>query len=517
MPTRYYIGGAAIAAATYYLYQQRLEKAQIKQQSHSNLASFGSGKSTGEGPGEQTGRKLDEAAAQARDKFKEVRDETGRKIDTGIGRIEQERAKATNWAGEKLSEESDRAKSNAEHLNKQAKGENTRGTLDQVGHDIKRSVYDAKDATEEKLSHVKNKIIGEKDKAVVEANEKKSWFTSGPSDDAIARNTKRSLAGWSETAQQNADAYYDSLTTKADDAKSSLFSWGSSKKSNAEESLNKARNEAQKLVDDAQKKYNETRASWFSFNQDAEKKRLHEEASKALESAQSNLNSATDQLNEWKNQAKNKLKNQTTEGGFYSWLRGDAIPPEKESALARTTTRSLRGWGESAEIFARDELDESQRRLGVSSRGKVNTKQLGDDVQLGDKVQKRLDSWSKWANKSYESNAQGAQEFYNDSQQALQDAKKEVENSTKSWFSWGSNKSKDLELEAKRNLEDAQERLDRASRDLQKWGTDTVKDINLKFWSSADDAVHQTKKGLNSVSDQTKDNLNEAQKWVKED
>lgn len=650
--TRYFIGGAAILGASYYVYQQRLEQSRvtaIEQDSLKNkIPGFGSGSSSldpREGPGQHTGRKIDEAAYNARDKFDSLKYDAEKKLDSSFAQAEKDKAKLAGWANDKISSAQGQldqtaaaSREKAEAFRKDLHKDDPKG-LHKLGHDIKSDAEYAKEKTESSLgsakdsvlgslTSAKNSIVGSKNKAEDELNDL-SRQASNKADEASNK-----ASSWFSSAKKDTKDSLESAQKQTEAKSKSFFNWGSSKKDESKEAIDAAYDDAQKIYDDAQKRFNETKSSWFSWGKvDDKQKELHQEAQKQLDAAQKNLDSASSKFKNWKSQASDKIdqlkpdsyKSRDTlsdkanefytgelinrrEGsssggvGFYDWLRGGSptdeeriarnakqglrgwgesaeqfanenydeisgkkqekswgIPgyfksgsPNDDEKIARGARKGLRGWGENAEQFANDEVDEvrakkeskswgipgyfksgsdkSEEEIAKNARAGLkgwgeNAAQFADDEaeeakRQASKIQEQYDAkvkeWNSWANKKYEDNAKGAQDYFNDAQKSVEDARKDLESGANHWWSWGKEKSSQFELDAKKNLEDAERRLGDATSNLKKWGSDTAQNANLKFWSSADDAIHQAKSGLNAANEKSQEGLKDAQSWVKD-
>ncbi|CDR40168.1 CYFA0S04e05050g1_1 [Cyberlindnera fabianii] len=520
---RYVLGGAAVAGAAYYLYAQRLEQAQTPA-GGIKLPAFGSSSNKTEGTGERTGRKLDEAVLNARDRLDDLSHETGKSIDRTLASAEQQRSKFNGWASDKLEDaqdhldkHADSAKKKADQLAKQAHRDDP-GRIKQFGQEVKDTFEDATTSVNNSLHNAKQSIVGTKDSAeksatdakekvkdsVEDAKDKASgWFSRAApatSEEELARRSKLALEGWGETAAANANEYYDSVASKPSSS-SSWFGWGRSK--DTQEAAQEAYDSAKKSYEDAKAHLRETSNSWFSFKEDPEKKRLHAEAEKQLEAAQKQYDAATSKLNEWKERAQRALStNGTTTkhyDGFYDWLRGGY--PYLGSN--RSSADTIRGWGKSAQDAANEQYYNSKQSVN-------DLKRTYNDA--ADEVSRSTKDWTKWFNRKYAETAQGAKDYYNDANSALADAQKELDAQTSHWWSWGKKTSKDLELQAKKDVEEAQRRVNDATNQLSKWGIDT-QDKLLKV---TEDALKQTRDGLNKANEKTQEGLKSAQSWTRD-
>lgn len=308
---------------------------------------------------------------------------------------------------------------------------------------------------------------------------KEQWFKPGdPAREAeLAERTRRGVQGWGETATANAADYYDSVV---DGTKKLL---GRSPDSVYEE--------AQRAYQQSKKRADDTASSWFS-KADAEKDRAHAEAKRQLESAQKRLDDATVDFNEWKKHAKSSLAGEKHYDGFYDWLRGGYSYRETRD-IDRTARDAVRGWGETAQAASEEVRDNRRGSLRGEARNQAR-------------------DWSSWFNRQYEKSSEGAREYYNDANDSLSDAQRELERSTKHWWQVWKSSSKDLESKAKRDVEAAQNRVADATARLQQWGHD----VNKSLWGGAERAVDSVKSGLNTTHDQSQEGLSQAKGWIKD-
>jgi hypothetical protein len=444
MSARTFLITAGVLGGGYYLYNSRLDAAHHSGQS---TLPYRSG---GEGPAEHAGRQVDESVLRAREKANDLRADANRKIDGTLGSYEREKSNVASWASDKLQSTKDSlddhasaADQRARQFEQSATGKDNKGRLEKIEQGVK-----------EEWNELKQK--------------RDTWFKDSGSEREIelALETKKSLEGWGESAAQNASEYYDSListTTKATSKPDAAYK------------------EAQRLFDEAQKRFNETKSSWLSFTVDEEKKRAHAEAQRHLEYTQKRLDDASAKFNDWKKSASDSsgasVGGPKKYNGFYDWLRG-GVPYQDEGNEA------------------------SDARHNVQSKGRHLKKQAS----------KTADEWSQWFSKTYEDTAQGARDFYDDANDALNDAQKQLDSTTKHWWEVWKSTSKDVQLQAKTDVEEAQKRVTEASNGLVKWG----ENVNKNFWNGAESAVDRVKSGLDTTNDKTQQGLNDAKIWIAE-
>lgn len=474
MSTRTFLISAGVLGGGYYLYQSRLDAAQHP---GAQTYPYRSTNTTGEGPGQYTGRKIDETAAHARDRAQDLRADANRKIDSTLGSVEHERGKAASWASDKLESTKDAL-------------DDTARSAQQKAQQFDRRAGELSEHHPSRLERLEHELKEEWD----EVKEKKgSWFkTTDPDREVeLAKNTKKSLEGWGESAAQNASEYYDSLVT------STKGVLGSSKP-------DRVYGEAKKAFDEAKRQFDDTKASWFSFSADEQKQRAHREAQRQLDLAQKKLDNASAKFDEWKQSTARSLGtgggNKQYEG-FYDWLRG-GVPYEQERH-ARAARDAVRGWGDNASEAA-DEAYYAARdkRRAVQGQGR----------ELNSSATKTAQDWRRWFNKKYDETSQGAREYYDDANDALSDAQRDLDANTKHWWQVWKSSSKDVELRAKRDVEEAQKRVAEASNGLVKWG----EQVNRSFWKGAESAVDSVKSGLDTTNDKTQRGLSDDKGWIAE-
>jgi hypothetical protein len=405
-------------------------------------------RSGGEGPAEHAGRQVDESVLRAREKANDLRADANRKIDGTLGSYEREKSNVASWASDKLQSTKDSLDDHASAADQKAKQFEQSAT----GKDNKGRLEKIEQGVKEEWNELKQK--------------RGTWFKDSGSEREIelALETKKSLEGWGESAAQNASEYYDSLisTTKVASKPDAAY------------------REAQRLFDEAQKRFDETKSSWLSFNVDKEKKRAHTEAQRHLEYSQKKLDDASAKFNEWKKSASDSVGASVggpkKYNGFYDWLRG-GVPYQGEG-------------------------DAASDGRNVQSKGS----------HLQERASRTADEWSQWFSKTYDDTAQGARDFYDDANDALKDAQKQLDSTTKHWWQVWKSTSKDVELQAKVDVEEAQKRVTEASNGLVKWG----ENVNKSFWNGAESAVDRVKSGLATTNDKTQQGLNDAKSWIAE-
>ncbi|CCH45178.1 Myosin heavy chain, skeletal muscle, adult [Wickerhamomyces ciferrii] len=575
--TRYLLGGAVLAGAGYYVYQTRLEQSKITTQQDSlknKLPGFGSSSTgTSEGPGQYTGRKLDEITIDTRDKLDDLKTNANKQLDKGFSQAESEKARLANWTNEKINnaqEKLDQVESKSQEkasiFSKDAHKDDPKG-LNKLGKDIEKEAEAAKSSVFGSLSNAKDSIIGTKDDVEHQIKSKSQDLQSGAQDQLNKAESKAN--GWFGKAQDETNKAVDSTKANLEQGKKSFWSGWFGAKDETKESIDFAYQEAQQLYDDAEKRYKETKKSWLSWNnKDDTKEKLHKDAELELKKAQDNLQKAQDKVSHWQNKAKETLDqgvdklnkqdlNLQKSNGFYDWLRGGDSKSTgrgiNDETLAKRTQQGLKGWGETAEEFSKEQLNEvssnkSSKSWGFGNwfGGKSNqskdeeiaqraqkglrgwgesaeqfSKDEFDDVKhQADQKKAELDSklkeWSAWTNKKYADSKEGAEEFYKDAQSNFNKAEEELKKNSSGWLSWSSKQAKDLEAETKKHFEESEKKLTEASENLKNWTNQTSRDAGVKFWSSADGALHQAQNGVDKANEGIQSGINDVRSLVQE-
>lgn len=537
--TRYFIGGAAILGASYYVYQQRLEQSRvtaIEQDSLKNkIPGFGSGSSSldpREGPGQHAGRKIDEAAYNARDKFDSLKYDAEKKLDSSFAQAEKDKAKLAGWANDKISSAQGQldqtaaaSREKAEAFRKDLHKDDPKG-LHKLGHDIKSDAEYAKEKTESSLgsakdsvlgslTSAKNSIVGSKNKAEDELNDL-SRQASNKADEASNK-----ASSWFSSAKKDTKDSLESAQKQTEAKSKSFFNWGSSKKDESKEAIDAAYDDAQKIYDDAQKRFKETKSSWFSWGKvDDKQKELHQEAQKQLDAAQKNLDSASSKFKNWKSQASDKIdqlkpdsyKSRDTlsdkanefytgelinrrEGsssggvGFYDWLRGGS--PTDEERIARNAKQGLRGWGESAEQFANENYDEISGKKQEKTWGIPGYFKSGSDKseeEIAKNARAGLKGWGENA-------AQFADDEAEEAKRQASKIQEQYDAKVKEWNSWANKKYEDNAKGAQDYFNDAQKSVEDARKDLESganhwwsWGKEKSSQFELDAKKNLEDA-----------------------------
>lgn len=166
-----------------------------------------------------------------------------------------------------------------------------------------------------------------------------------------------------------------------------------------------------------------------------------------------------------------------------------------EEELAQRSYNTLRGWGDSAAIFAEDELET------IDSYRKKNP----TTYNWADDLWKRSENLSRYA---YE----GAKENYN----KLSGEAEKAKNKGQGWFSSQSKdaekKAKEVDADLNKKLDEAKDQLDRALANFNSWLSKSGKTLA----DYTETAIDKTKQGLKVGHEETQKGLSEGKEWIKD-
>lgn len=376
--------------------------------------------------------------------------------------FDKNRSKAANWVDDKAQDLSQRANKKADELTN-----DDRNALRRVGGKY--------------IDTVNNAVINAHDKIVGETSRSADWV-SDRKDDAsdIAERTADAVRGWGESAQefareeipQKANAYggwfkskqtvaqekfneaqehYEKAKQSAKEQKKSWLSWGSS-----------TSDEAQKQMQDAQAKLDETRKSLEAFGKDALKaaedryESLKKQGLNISEENKENIKGVASgfkqKYNEGKDVASGMANDKFSMGDtIYDkenkplWKKGEKFT---DSELAERTARAVAGWGETAQQLAREEYEQV---LDLNGRLKNDTYDTAHETAVY-------------------------------TREKLSKAQEELEKSRRNWMKWASPKKEQVETDAQHRVHVAESLYDQAA-------------TNLSGWAQQDgpDAVHNAR------------------------
>ncbi|SCV05467.1 LANO_0H08130g1_1 [Lachancea nothofagi CBS 11611] len=529
MSSKVIIGGAVTVAAGYALYEYQLQ--QKRQQSTLQPASINRGRDAHlfENKGEHAGAKLDSAADDARKHVNEWARGADEKVTSTMAEVERAKAKGTQWVSDQLGDAKDAVKDRSDlylersgELNDIVETTNDRERANQ--NRLKRIVNDARDQISSDIRNIKD----------------------GVSEDASS--IKDALVGAKRQGHETAKSWENSARDTAADAKEatketseSIFNWGFSK-------AEKARALAIQEYDQANKQYNElsekykSESGLFSGGSDALKKQV-DEAHAKLDEYKHKLEDATTKYSKYTTENINELSDQLEEQdrnlrkkGFFKWLTGDNSQ-KKSYDVDEVASHSVLGWGETAEALAKEQLDELVRneKIGPSeAQQRLNElkkiKQEGwftykgkNDEDLAKRAAKALKGWgetaSDLAQEEYEEarrkmpqTSQSVSDAVDMAKHKLDAAKKQLDDTTSSWWSQGKEKKEDLREKAQQQYDQAEREYKSSVETLSEW-SDKAKG---RFWSNADSALGATKSTADTLHSKAKEGLDTAQSYVQE-
>ncbi|CUS23610.1 LAQU0S11e00166g1_1 [Lachancea quebecensis] len=541
MSSKKIIGGAAMVAAGYALYEYQVQRQQrhlntgaLTQAPHKDAHLF-------EQKGSEAGSKLDQATNQARDQVAGWAHEADRKVSSTMAEVERAKAKSSKWIGDQLGEAQeavtdrrDKYLERSGELNAIVEETNERKREGQ--NRISRMVTDARDTISADIRNIKE----------------------GVSEDASS--IKEALVGAKKGTQETADSLKrqasdveSDLKNKAGnardtavEAKESIFNWGFSKAEKAKAVAIQEYDQANKHFNELREKYNSEKGLFSGGDQ--ELKKQVDEASKKLEEYKKKLEDASSRYAKYTNDNINELSDKLEQEdrklrkkGFFQWLRGDASGSDKSKThdVDEVAAKSVVGWGETAEALAREELDElvrnkkigrseAQRRLDelkkIKDEGWFTYKGRNDEA-LAKRAAKALEGWgetaSELAHEEYEEARRKTSNFnapksisdaVDTAKEKLDAAKKQLDDSASGLWSSGKEKTEDLRQKAQKEYEQAEKDYSSSLQSLSEWS----EKAKGKFWSGADTALGATKSTADTLHAKAKEGLNTAQEYAKE-
>ncbi|AOA60772.1 Hypothetical protein PP7435_CHR1-0419 [Komagataella phaffii CBS 7435] len=279
-----------------------------------------------------------------------------------------------------------------------------------------------------------------------------------------------------QDAYNDARYQFEQAQQKFEDTKASWWQWGQQKsdevsresekqyeiaKAKLEDATQSLREQGQDALDTADSQYQTWKSQWQSKLNDAKEKTddLVSQAKEQTKSFSSEARSKLDKFRQEFNSKKEELRKK------YAHL--------SEEELDGKAFESLRGWGESAEAFAREEYLESKRNAAETR----STLQRGYDL----------------------------------SQQKLKEAQDEFNRTKKAWFSWGKDQNEEAHNLASRKLAEAQKSFDDASKQLDQFTSSVAKSAK----DNSDFVVQKTKEGLDVANDKAQDGLSSVSNWIR--
>lgn len=546
MSSKVLLGGAVTVAAGYALYEYQLQR----QQQRGTLAYPQQHDSSKfEKKGGQVGSKLDDIRDDARDQLSRWKSEADKKLTSTMSDIEHSKAKGSQWVGEQLgeardavTEKRDRYLERSGELNAMVEADrdkNKPNKLVQLVNDardtISTDIRNIREGVTEDAGSIKEALVGARKSTEEYGEEAKDRASSlGDAVSARADEAKKTLQDAGSAARQKADQ----AAATVSDTKESIFNWGFSKAEKAKAIAIGEYDEANKRYNELLEKHKSQKGLFSKGDEDLKrqvdvahekvlecKRKLDDASSRYAQYTNDNINELSDKLD--------KQDQQIRKDGFFKWLSGgsqNSTPTDADKVAAK----SVAGWGENAEQLAREELDElvrnnqigpseAQRRLDewkkirkegwFSHRGK-------NDEEVAARAAKALEGWgetaSQMARDEYEdlksSAPKDASDAVEKAKQKLDDAKKQLDETASSWWSFGKEKKNDLHEKAQQQYDQAEKEYRSTVDKLAAW-SDKAKG---KFWSTADSALDATKSGADSLHSKTKEGLDSAQEFVQD-
>lgn len=558
MSSKVLLGSAAAVATGYILYERSLQQKQ--QQGHLAYPHRHENDKF-EKLGGDAGSKVDNLATTAEDKLSTWKSSADEKLTSKMSELEKTKSQGVGWIGDKLGQAQDFVqdkqdvyleRSAALHAQvEEAREENRPNKLVQLAQGAKNHVSEdlknIKQGVLDDVGSIKTAIVGTGENAKETVEYHVTDAKNKASDQVEA--AKNSVSDAAATASDKVN----DATASAKSTSESIFNWGFNKAEKAKAVAIGEYDKANKRYNEVLEDFNNSKKGVFSSG-DSELKKKVDEAKSQLDGYKKKLDEVSSEYSKYAsdnfNELSNKLDQQDQEirrKGFLNWVTGSE-GQTGEQDVDRVATRSVTGWGETAEQLAREELEElvrnkqigpseAQKRLNELRKIKDEgwfTYKGRDDEKLAARAAKALEGWgetaSQLAQEEYEELRRSGSSYGRDgsdlvaqtkdagsqavdaAKKKLDEAKKKLDESGSSWWNFGKEKKDELNQEAKRQYEQAEKEYNSATEALAQWKDKAAG----KFWSSADDALHTTKGGLDTLHSKTKEGLNSAQSYVKD-
>lgn len=215
------------------------------------------------------------------------------------------------------------------------------------------------------------------------------------------------------------------------------------------------------------------------------------------------------------------------------WFSRSSAPVDGDQVAAR----SVRGWGETAEEFGREEYEENKNMKDWGrnqvQRGVDEAKAYKDEFKnqaerKSNEMAKGLEDWkdsaSDYAKKQYgnakdklaqtQEEANGA---VNAASAKVNEAKKELSSTGRRWWQFWSTKSDELKDQAQEAAQkkyvDAQKEYEAANQTLREWN----KSMKSKLWSGVDESANYTQDKLGQLHESVQESLETVKDTAKDE
>lgn len=481
--TKYILGGLALVGGSLYVYDQQVKQVADKRkvQHDGILSSFSkpSEKQTDlREVGSEKGYKIGEQLENLRSKADKKLDqwEVPEKVNEGISNLEKKRAELAAAVSDKAQDVANYASDHADKHGKQSKylneeaHKNDPGFFSKLVNKSNEKVEKVSNDIDQSLDDGKNFVLKLADKYIDGVNE-------------LGIKTENAVFGTKKSIEDSVIDTKNKVKNDLEAEKNSWFNWFLSGKSNTE----KAKDDAIKQYNQAKKDFEAAKESavsggksWLNWGE-KQTKEASEEAQKKLKEAEGKFNSALSNLKGYGQDVLDSVNKKDYQGRL------------TEEELAQRSYSTLRGWGDSAAIFAEDELE----TIDSYRKKHPNTYNWADDLWC------RTENLSKYA---YDR----AKENYDN----LTNEAEKTKNKGQGWFS---SQSKEAEKKAdqvgddlNKKLDEAKVQLDKAQDNFNSWLSKSGKTLA----DYTETAIDKTKLGLSIGHEETQKGLSEGKEWV---
>lgn len=423
-----------------------------------------------------------------------------------------------------------------------ALGKEVQQQKDEASKWVKEQAESKKNSVQEQLQHQKSTVQSSIDDTSKDVSKGWSRIKEGVTEDT--QSIKEALLGSSP----------DGAGQKVKDHSKSIFNRGFNEAERAKAIAIGEYDRVNKEFNTLLARFNETKKGMFDSGDELLKQQL-DDCKKVVQEKKTALDKASKEYADYTkhnfNELSNKLDEQDEkirkEGGFFKWLTRTPVSGDKASSepstAKSTATNPMAGFGENAAFFSQEQIEEQLRNkeIGPSEAQKRlnDLKKIKDEgwykyrkdpaseEEIARAAAKGLSGWGENAaqfaqdeidetkrlfNKNVVSR-EDAKKAVDDAWNALQDAKKTVDQKSAKWWQVGKEKTNELSDEASKRYKEAQNNYESAKQTLSDWSDKS----SAKFWSSADDAIRVTQNAADQAREKTQEKLHNSEDSIEQE
>ncbi|CCC68745.1 hypothetical protein NCAS_0B06610 [Naumovozyma castellii] len=299
--------------------------------------------------------------------------------------------------------------------------------------------------------------------------------------------------------------------------------------------LERGKRMAVKNYNDAVRVYNQ----YIDDYKEHDKSWLYDSIRHQVEKARNELDDAVYQFKHFgENLEDSDTLSNTTSKFKESWNNikpGKTVDPEEVDKIV--ASQSVYGWGENAQEFAREEMEENVRRQQQQTDAAakklkafkqnaldkgwflLNKDKVEEEEQVAENALKGLEGWgenaAQFAKDEYEdikwqlgTSKESLTDKVDKSWEKMADAKKKLDETQAKWWEFGQKKNNELYEEAKRQYDLAETDYQKARKKLSEW--------NDKMWEKTDSSIHTLKEGSEKANEKIQSGLSKTQNYIRD-